>query len=187
MLIRQENNPSATSHHARLRVLEGTAERVDAEQPVLALQVGSQLDPGIERKHKPNEDTILVTRGLMPSASASPKPFALLMVVDGMGGQAHGQEASRLAVQALVASVTGSLGSQQMASEAFLPLLIAGVPDLVAIRFSLWSVVGAEERREIYTLISTAEVNRLPRYLQHLIRFPVESLGRLEMYWVKHG
>src|SRR6266702_5048696 len=129
MLIRQENNPSATSHHARLRVLEGTDERVDAEQPVLALQVGSQLDPGIERKHKPNEDTILVTRGLMPSASASPKPFALLMVVDGMGGQAHGQEASRLAVQALVASVTGSLGSQQMASEAFLPLLIAGVQD----------------------------------------------------------
>src|SRR6266852_7797604 len=116
MLIQQDNNSSITSYHAPLQTLASVDEVADARQPVLALQVGSHLDPGIKRKHRPNEDTILVTQGTVPSASPStwPKPFALLIVADGMGGQARGQEASRLAVQSLAKYVSGSLGSQQM-------------------------------------------------------------------------
>jgi len=129
MLIRRDNDPSSTEHHARLHTLAGADEIVDARQPVLTLQVGSHLDPGIRRKHKPNEDTLFVTQGVMPSADTStpPKPFVLLLVADGIGGQAHGQEASQLAARSLVGYVYGSLCSQQMMPEAFLPLLIAGV------------------------------------------------------------
>jgi serine/threonine protein phosphatase PrpC len=125
MLMQQENILSATSHHALLHTLEGTDGRVDAGQQVLALQVGSDLDPGLERKHRPNEDTILVTHGTV--SSTSPKPFALLVVADGMGGQAHGQEASQLAVHCLAEYLFGALCSKQTASEAFLPLLREGV------------------------------------------------------------
>src|SRR5713101_965795 len=129
MLRRRDNNPSGPSHYARIHAPAGAGKGVKTKQPVLALQVGSHQDPGIRRKHRPNEDTILVTQGIVPSASPStlPKPFALLIVADGMGGQAHGQEASRLAVQSLAEYVSGSLGSQQLKPEAVLALLTAGV------------------------------------------------------------
>jgi serine/threonine protein phosphatase PrpC len=129
MLRRRGNNPSSTSHYASMHTPAGAGKGVKTEQPVLTLLVGSHLDPGIKRKHRPNEDTLLVTQGLVPSTSPTtwPKPFALLIVADGMGGQAHGQEASRLAVRSLAEYVPSSLGSQQMKSAAFLPLLIAGV------------------------------------------------------------
>jgi serine/threonine protein phosphatase PrpC len=125
MLIQQDNNRPVTSHHAPLQTLPGAEKVVDAGQPVLALEVGSDLDPGVVRKQRPNEDTISVIHGVIPSASS--KPFALLMVADGMGGQAHGQEASRLAVRSLVEYVSGSLGSKQVTSKTFLPLLKEGV------------------------------------------------------------
>ncbi|HEX6108772.1 MAG TPA: protein phosphatase 2C domain-containing protein [Ktedonobacteraceae bacterium] len=123
MLIQRDNDPWGASHHERVCTPAGADGGVNTGKPGLALQVGSHLDPGIRRKHKPNEDTILVTQSVMPS----PKPFALLIVADGVGGQAHGQEASRLAVQSLAEYVTGSLRPQQMMSAALLPLLIAGV------------------------------------------------------------
>jgi len=129
MLIQLDNNRPITSHHALLPRLAKAVEVVDTRQPALVLQVGSDLDPGIERKQRPNEDALFVTHGVMPSTSAStsPKPFALLMVADGMGGQGHGQEASQLAVQSLVEYICGSLCSKQVTSEALLPLLIEGV------------------------------------------------------------
>jgi serine/threonine protein phosphatase PrpC len=129
MLIQLDNNRPITSHHALLPTLAKAVEVVDTRQPALALQVGSDLDPGIERKQRPNEDTLFVTHGVMPSTSAStsPKPFALFMVADGMGGQGHGQEASQLAVGSLVEYVRGSLCSKRVTREALLPLLIEGV------------------------------------------------------------
>jgi serine/threonine protein phosphatase PrpC len=44
-----------------------------------------------------------------------------------MGGLEHGQEASQLAAQSLIASVFGALRSQQVMPEALLSLLVAGV------------------------------------------------------------
>ena len=129
MFRRRDHSPSGIAHDARTHTLTGAGKQANTEQAVLALQVGSHLDPGLKRKHRPNEDTLLVTQGIVPSASAStpPKPFALLIVADGVGGQAHGQEASRLAAQSLATFVPGSLSSQQMQPEAILPLLTAGV------------------------------------------------------------
>jgi hypothetical protein len=80
MLRRRGHNPASTSHSARMHPPAGAGKGVKAEQPVLALQVGSHTDPGIRRKHSTNEDTIGVTQGIVPSASPStlPQPFALL-------------------------------------------------------------------------------------------------------------
>ncbi len=119
MLIRQNNA-------AHVQTLENADK---GRPPVLVLQVGSHTDPGIRRKDRPNEDSISVTQGVISSASAStsPKPFALLLVADGVGGQARGQEASRLAVRSLVKYLPGSFRSKQMWPETFLPLLKAGV------------------------------------------------------------
>lgn len=103
-------------------------EPVNADMPLFTLQIGFRLDPGLERRLQPNEDTLFVTQGTtLPSASFPSQAFALLLIADGMGGQEHGQEASRLAAQSLVASVATPLRSQPLQPEALLPLLTAGV------------------------------------------------------------
>ncbi len=166
MLRRRDNNPADTSHYARMHTPAGAGKGVKTEQPVLALQVGSHLDPGIRRKHRPNEDTILVTQGIVPSTSASPlpKPFALLIVADGVGGQAHGQEASRLAVQSLAKYVSGSLGSQQMKPEAFLPLLTAGVQYANQLVYQH----NREQRDHMGTTLTAALVMDTTAYVAHV-------------------
>jgi PPM family protein phosphatase len=139
---------------------------VHTEQPVLTLRVGSQLDPGIRRKDRPNEDTLLVSQGIMPSASASTwsKPFALLIVADGMGGQAHGQEASRLAVQSLAAYVSGSLGSQPSKPEDLLPLLTAGVQYANQLVYQH----NREQSDEMGTTMTAALVMDTTAYVAHV-------------------
>jgi serine/threonine protein phosphatase PrpC len=127
MLRQQENHLPAVAHRAGMPTLAGVGKGVmgTPRQPVLTFQVGSALDPGIQRKQEPNEDTISITRGVIPSTPA--KPFALFLVADGMGGQGHGQEASRLAREALVEYITHALCSEQVDPQAYLPLLRAGV------------------------------------------------------------
>jgi len=125
MLLGRKNNPFTLSRHARLSKLESADTGVDAQDAVLVLQVGSQTDPGLRRKDRPNEDSIFVTQGM--TDDVSPKPFALLMVADGMGGHEHGQEASQLAIKSLVTYVSGSLHSQQKRTGDFLSLLREGV------------------------------------------------------------
>jgi serine/threonine protein phosphatase PrpC len=144
----------------------GTSRGVHTEQPVLTLRVGSQLDPGIRRKDRPNEDTLLVSQGIMPSASASTwsKPFALLIVADGMGGQAHGQEASRLAVQSLAAYVSGSLGSQPSKPEDLLPLLTAGVQYANQLVYQH----NREQSDEMGTTMTAALVMDTTAYVAHV-------------------
>ena len=93
----------------------------------LELQVGSCLDRGIKRKDRPNEDSLFVTQGVLHSSSAPPKPFALFIVADGMGGHTHGQEAGQLAMQSLIEYVYASLCSQQVTPDALLTLLVEGV------------------------------------------------------------
>jgi serine/threonine protein phosphatase PrpC len=125
MLKQQANNLPLTSWRPHMPTLARAEGVVEARQPALAVQVGSETDPGLKRNQSPNEDTVFVTRGVIPSASS--KPFVLLMVADGMGGQARGQEASRLAVQSLGDYVSNSLRSKQVVSRAFLPFLKTGV------------------------------------------------------------
>ena len=129
MLMQQNINHTDISYHRHEYTLADAEKGRRTGQTVLDLRVGAHQDPGIRRRYRPNEDTILITRGLMPSASLStpPKPFVLLVVADGMGGQGHGQEASQIAVQSLTEYVSGSLGAQQRLPEDFLPLLRAGV------------------------------------------------------------
>jgi serine/threonine protein phosphatase PrpC len=166
MFRRRDNTPSDTSQQADLHMLTGAARGVKTEQPVLTLRVGFQLDPGIKRKHRPNEDTLLVTQGSMPSASAStaPKPFALLIVADGMGGQAHGQEASRLAVQSLAEYVAGSLGSQPSKPEDVLLRLTTGV------QYANQQVYqhNQQHRDEMGTTMTTALVMDTTAYVAHV-------------------
>ena len=166
MLIQLDNNLPITSHHALLPGLAKAVEVVDTRQQALVLQVGSALDPGIERRQRPNEDTLFVTHGFMPStsASASPKPFALFMVADGMGGQGHGQEASQLAVQSLVEYVRGSFCSKRVKREALLPLLVEGVQyanRLVHQR-------NQEQRTEMGTTMTATLVVDTTAYVAHV-------------------
>ncbi len=127
MLLRQTISPSTIFHYGRVHTLKGIEKDVDTQQQMLVLHVGSQTDPGIRRKNRPNEDSLFVTRGVIQTDSASPKPYALLILADGMGGQGHGQEASQLAIQSLLESVSDRLNSQQMLTKDILPLLSAGV------------------------------------------------------------
>jgi hypothetical protein len=61
-----------TAQDERLLTLLRTYE---AGQPVLALRIGSQQDPGLRRKYRPNEDSLFVVQGAMPSTYAStPRP-----------------------------------------------------------------------------------------------------------------
>jgi len=99
----------------------------NAGQPALTVEVGSDLDPGIKRGQKPNEDTLSITHGVIPALAS--KPFLLLMVADGMGGQANGQEASRLATQILTRSVSDALRVRRVTPESFQTLLKAGIED----------------------------------------------------------
>jgi serine/threonine protein phosphatase PrpC len=127
MLLQQDNDQVDTSYNAYVLTVAGLEKVERAGQSCLALSVGAHLDPGIQRKHKPNEDTILVTHGVVPSHSTAPQPFVLLAVADGMGGVGHGQEASQLAARSLVEYVSHSLCSQYGPYQDWLATLKAGV------------------------------------------------------------
>src|SRR5437773_11065902 len=75
MLIRHKNDPGIPSHHGDARVPGDTEKGIHTKRPVLVLQVGTDLDPGLRRKHDPNEDTLFVTHGTIPSVSSVPTPF----------------------------------------------------------------------------------------------------------------
>ncbi len=64
------------------------------------LAVGSGSDPGIKRRDRPNEDSILVTHGRCLD-NGMLCPGGLFVVADGMGGYTCGQEASTMAINAL--------------------------------------------------------------------------------------
>ena len=124
--------------------------------------LGTAHDPGIARKLRPNEDTLSVTRGLIPAAS--PKPFVLLTVADGMGGQGHGQEASQLAVGSLIESVSFSFCSQQATPQTFLALLEAGVKSANRRVYQR----NQQQRTEMGTTMTAALVVDTTAYVAHV-------------------
>ncbi len=82
-----------------------------SDQPALHIQTGTQLDPGIRRKNRPNEDMLSVIQGSVPAINADTVsiPFTLMVVADGMGGMGNGLQASHMAVEVLVRSVLHAL------------------------------------------------------------------------------
>jgi serine/threonine protein phosphatase PrpC len=108
---------------------QDTLTDVDLSTPgdePLRLLVGIGLDAGITRKDVPNEDNLFAIQGMRPT-STGPEPVGLFIVADGMGGHAHGQEASKLAVQAISDAIVPTLMRQVDNDEVFSDLLKDGV------------------------------------------------------------
>jgi len=162
MVIQREKKPPVTSHATDVQLLAGAEEVVEVRQTGIALRIGTALDPGIERKLRPNEDTLSVTRGIIPAASS--KPFVLLTVADGMGGQGHGQEASRLAVQSLTEYVSGLLCSKQVTPQNFLSLLKEGVQAANRVVYQR----NREQRTEMGTTMTAALIVDTTAYVAHV-------------------
>ncbi len=81
--------------------------------------VGIGWDPGITRKHKPNEDAVLAVRSVC-DARGRLCPIALYVVADGMGGHASGRVASHLATHSMMQSVLPALQQGEELNDTFL-------------------------------------------------------------------
>jgi serine/threonine protein phosphatase PrpC len=93
----------------------------------LHLNVGVGWDVGTTRKHKPNEDSLVAFQGTC-IYNCRLLPFGLFVVADGMGGYAHGQDASYLAIQTVLQSVLPSIvGSEEMTDDILAEVLVEGV------------------------------------------------------------
>src|SRR6266851_6324238 len=147
-----------------LKTREGADEATDTDRPILVLQVGSQLDPGIKRRNQPNEDSLFAAQDVLRVASAPPKPFALFVVADGMGGHGHGQEASQLAVQSLVEYVDVALRSKQMVPAALLAPLRAGIQYANRVVYQR----NQEQRTDMGTTMTAALVSDTTAYVAHV-------------------
>ena len=104
---------------------EDTSPSLLQENAQIRFAVGVGLDPGIVRRHAPNEDTLLAVQGTR-TTDTGPEPAGLFIVADGMGGHAHGQEASRMAIQVLSDTVIPVLMRGSERDINFLELLREG-------------------------------------------------------------
>lgn len=151
------------STNTLLQSREVAGEPVKSDQPALVLRVGSQLDPGIKRKGRPNEDSLFIAQHIMP-ASAYTKPLALFAVADGMGGHANGQEASQLAIRSLAWYVYTSLGSSQVTPYALHSLLKAGVQNANQVVYQR----NQERDTNMGTTMTTILIHGSTAYLAHV-------------------
>ena len=110
--------------------LQGDTTLPYAVQPVqgkrLGFIVGTRSDPGLKRKYKPNEDSLLAAQGLV-SGPPGPQPFGLFVIADGMGGHANGQDASRLAIQKIVENILPRLVNNGAGSIDYAQVLVDGI------------------------------------------------------------
>jgi serine/threonine protein phosphatase PrpC len=160
MLLQRENEHVGSSGYAPI----GAGEAVNSKQSGLAMWVGAYQDVGIRHKYRPNEDTVLVIHSAMPSASIPLKPFVLVAVADGMGGQEHGQEASQLAARTLVEYMSGPLCSEQRSPEDLLSLLKAGVQYANRVVFER----NQEQQTVMGTTMTVALVSETTAYIAHV-------------------
>jgi serine/threonine protein phosphatase PrpC len=101
------------------------AARQQMQASDIDLVMGSGSDPGIRRRNKPNEDSILALHGTYPDHGRL-LPAGLFVVADGMGGHASGQEASQLAIQVLSEVVLPTVRYNVGSEEVFERLLADG-------------------------------------------------------------
>lgn len=93
----------------------------------LSLEIGVGWDVGTSRKHKPNEDSLVALQGTCIYNSQL-LPFGLFVVADGMGGYAHGQDASYLAIRTVLQTVLPNIaGSEEMTNDIIAEVLVEGV------------------------------------------------------------
>lgn len=93
----------------------------------LGLAVITETNPGIKRKHKPNEDSLFAVEGAR-THNSQPQKFGLFVVADGMGGHANGQDASRTAIQNIINFMLPRLASgDDLNDEGYKALLVEGV------------------------------------------------------------
>jgi serine/threonine protein phosphatase PrpC len=94
------------------------------QEDLPGLEVGVGLHPGFQRKDAPNEDALFEIRGTHTTRTGL-QQVGLFVVADGMRDSGPGQEASRLAIQALSAVMVPALLSN--ARVIFADLLQEGV------------------------------------------------------------
>ncbi|WP_376796148.1 PP2C family protein-serine/threonine phosphatase [Thermogemmatispora sp.] len=114
--------PAAAAAEGKAQVMRGK-QRPSGFQ----LLVGHRTDPGIKRRHKPNEDSLLAILGGR-RLDGQVQPWGFFVVADGMGGHANGQDASRLAIQTIVDYVLPALvRERELSSNDYQRLLVEGV------------------------------------------------------------
>jgi serine/threonine protein phosphatase PrpC len=96
------------------------------EQQTLRLAVGVASDPGVVRRNYPNEDSLLALQGTHLTNTGL-LPLGLFVVADGMGGHAHGREASRTAIRTISDIVAPVLLRPNAEEELYAELLKDGV------------------------------------------------------------
>src|SRR6266487_1299934 len=131
----------------------------------LSLAVGHLTDPGIKRKHKPNEDSLFAMQGARTYNTLS-QQFGLFVVADGMGGHANGQDASRLAIQTIIDYILPkiSANNDEMDDDAFLNLLCEGVQHANQAVHQR----NLEERADMGTTMTTALVVGATAYVANV-------------------
>lgn len=111
----ERNAPTGTHTHAWQRQLS------------LRMDIGAEWDTGITRKDRPNEDSLVALQGTCLYNNAL-TPFGLFIVADGMGGHAAGQDASYLAIKAVLETLLPAMvGCDKMSDDIIVELLADGV------------------------------------------------------------
>ena len=96
------------------------AEAIKKQAPErVGMGAGIGWDPGIIRKHKPNEDAVLAVRSVC-DARGRLCSVALYVVADGMGGHASGRVASHLATRSLSQTVLPAIQQGEELDDTFL-------------------------------------------------------------------
>ena len=94
---------------------------------VLPLEFGMGWHTGLLRARTPNEDNLLAIQGNC-SHDGQIVPFGLFVVADGMGGHAFGQEASRVATNAIMQTVLQNIMEcDTRVEDACIELLVRGI------------------------------------------------------------